>query len=110
MNPYTMVSSGHDTHEAAALSARLSAWHDAMVAHERRLRAGTTADTCDEECPHAEAPGLWLEAVAAFGPRSQQLAFLRSRAQETRRAAGVAGSTRARAQAADFARGAAGEV
>jgi hypothetical protein len=102
MNPYTMVSSGNDTHEAAALSARLSAWHDAMVAHERRLRAGTTADACDDECPHAEARGLWLEAVAAFGPRSQQLAFLRSRAQETRRSAGSGGSSRA--QAAEFAR------
>ncbi len=99
MNPYTMLSSGLGTHEAADLSARLSAWHDVMVAHERRLRAGTTSDTCDDECPHAEAKALWSEAVATFGARAQELTFLRSRAQDT---------TRRRATAATFARTAAG--
>ena len=85
MNPYTILNSGPDTIEAAGLSARLSAWHDAMVAHERRLRTAAAGDTCDDECPHAEAPTLWSEAVAAFGPRAQELTFLRSRAQAARR-------------------------
>jgi hypothetical protein len=66
-----------------------------MVAHERRLRAGTTADFCDEECPHAEARMLWSEAVATFGTRADELTFLRSRAatsartRVTRRMAGA---------------------
>ena len=87
MNPYTILSSGLGTHEATDLSARLSAWHDAMVAHERRLRAGTTSDGCDDECAHAEARALWAEAVATFGARAQELTFLRSRAQDARRRA-----------------------
>ena len=82
MNPYTVLSSGLGTNEAAALGERLSSWHDAMVAHERQLRAGTTSDACDEECPHGEARGLWSEAVAAFGPRADDLIFLRSRAED----------------------------
>ena len=104
MNLYTIIGSGLGTHEASALSARLSAWHDAMVAHERRLRARTTSDECDDECPHAEARALWSEAVAAFGARSQDLIFLRSRAQETRRSASTTRSTHARSEAADRSR------
>ena len=61
------------------LGARLAAWHDATVAHERRLRFGTS-DRCDEDCPHAEARSLWSEAVAVLGPRAHELTFLRSRA------------------------------
>ena len=80
MNPYVMIGSGIGTSEAASLSARLVAWHDAMVAHERRLRTRRTADTCDEECPHVEARTLWAEALATFGPRAGELTFLRSRA------------------------------
>ena len=80
MNPYAIVSSGIGTAEAASLHARLTAWHDAMVAHERRLRTGGTADRCDEECPHVEARALWAEALATFGTRANDLAFLRSRA------------------------------
>jgi hypothetical protein len=87
MNPYTMLSAGLGTHEAVALSARLSAWHDSMVAHERRHRAAATPDACDGECPHAEARRLWSDAVDLFGPRAQGLTFLRSRAQATRRSA-----------------------
>lgn len=85
MNPYVILSSGVDSNEAMSLSARLSVWHDAMVAHERRLRTGTARDLCDDECPHAEAPVLWSEAVATFGARAQELTFLRSRAHESRR-------------------------
>ena len=80
MNPYLMLGSGIGTSEAASLSARLAAWHDAMVAHERRLRSGRTPDTCDDECPHVEARTLWAEALATFGPRAGELTFLRSRA------------------------------
>ena len=80
MNPYVMLGSGIGTSEAASLSARLAAWHDAMVAHERRLRSGRTADTCDDECPHVEARTLWAEALATFGARAGELTFLRSRA------------------------------
>lgn len=85
MNPYAALGSGIGSDEAAALGARLSAWHDDMVAHERRLRTGTTSDACDDECPHAEARALWAEAVAAFGSRAHELAFLRSRADEASR-------------------------
>lgn len=84
MNPYLMLGSG-GTNEATSLSARLSAWHDAMVAHERRLRTDRTSDVCHDECPHAEARTLWSEALATFGSRAHELTFLRSRAKETAR-------------------------
>ena len=80
MNPYVMLGSGIGTSEAASLSTRLAAWHDAMVTHERRLRTGRTADNCDGECPHVEARSLWAEALAIFGARAGELTFLRSRA------------------------------
>ena len=80
MNPYAILGSGVGTEEAASLCVRLKAWHDAMVAHERRLRAGRTDHTCDEDCPHVEARTLWGEALATFGKRANDLAFLRSRA------------------------------
>ena len=80
MNPYIMLGSSNATSAAIALSARLAAWHDAMVAHERRLRSSRAGDTCDDECPHAEASSLWAEAMATFGTRAHELEFLRSRA------------------------------
>jgi dihydroorotase-like cyclic amidohydrolase len=105
MNPYLILGSGLGTNEENALSARLSAWHDAMVAHERRLRTGKTSDVCDDECPHAEARGLWSEAIAAFGPRAHELTFLRSRANEsTRRLKANAAAREPMAEAADTAR------
>ena len=79
MNPYAMLASGRGESTSSALAARLAAWHDAMVAHERRLRGGRTGDVCDDECPHVEARALWVEAVAAFGERAHELSFLRSR-------------------------------
>jgi hypothetical protein len=78
MNPYVILGSRIGTSEAASLSDRLAAWHDSMVAHERRLRAGRTNDACDDECPHVEAGVLWAEAVATFGAEADELAFLRS--------------------------------
>ena len=80
MNQYTSLRSGINTHEATMLSARLSAWHDAMVMHERRLRLGLPGATCHDECPHAEARNLWAEALGTFGERARELTFLRSRA------------------------------
>lgn len=81
MNPYAIDHLGTDTAEAASLRARLMAWHDAMVAHERSLRIGPAAELCDDdECPHVEAGVLWAEASAALGPRADELTFLRSRA------------------------------
>lgn len=80
INPYAMLSSGIGTTQAISLSARLAGWHDAIVAHERRLRSGRTSDACDEECPHVEARALWAEALDTFGPNAGELAFLRSRA------------------------------
>ena len=80
MNPYAMLASGRGTSTSSTLAARLVAWHDAMVAHERRLRTGRAGDLCDDECPHVEARTLWAEALAAFGERAHELSFLRSRA------------------------------
>ncbi len=79
MNPYATLATGPERAHATGLAARLAAWHDAMVAHERRLR-GDGSGGCDDECPHVEARGLWAEAVTAFGERAHDLAFLRSRA------------------------------
>lgn len=104
MNIYTILSSGLGTNEAKNLSVRLSAWHDAMVAHERRIRAGTTSDACDDECPHAEARALWPEAVTTFGARAQGLTFLRSRAQDRRRSVSTAASPLPLREAPQYAR------
>ena len=90
MNPYGIVGSGIGTPEAASLRARLMAWHDAMVAHERRLRAGHTTDVCDEDCPHVEARTLWAKVSVLLGPPASALTFLRSRAQGASRIAGSA--------------------
>ena len=80
MNLYVMVGAGIGSSEAAALRVRLAAWHDAMVAHERKIRAGRTESVCDEECPHADARLLWNEAVEMFGEGARDLTFLRTRA------------------------------
>lgn len=99
MNPYAMMASGSSTSTSSVLAARLAAWHDAMVAHERRLRTGRTGDVCDDECPHVEAWTLWTEAVAAFGDRAHELSFLRSRATSPPRPVANAVATRSRASA-----------
>ena len=80
MNPYAIVSSSTGTADAASLRDRLMAWHDAMVAHERRLRLARVSDVCDDECPHVEARALWAEVSALLGPVASELKFLRSRA------------------------------
>lgn len=102
MNLYLILGSRLGTNEAQSLSARLSTWHDAMVAHERRLRTGRTSDVCDDECPHAEARALWSEALPIFGLRADELTFLRSRANESgRRSTATARAQEPAAQAAD---------
>ena len=80
MNPYAIAAIAADTAEAASLSARLVAWHDAMVKHERRLRSNPTANLCGDRCPHVEANALWAEASAILGAKVGDLTFLRSRA------------------------------
>ncbi len=76
MNVYRSIGYAVGTPEALALAARLSAWHDAMVAHQRP--ADTARVTyCDDDCPHAEARSLWREAVDTFGTVAEQMGFLR---------------------------------
>ena len=76
MNVYKSIGYAVGTPEALALAARLSAWHDAMVAHQRP--ADTARVTrCDDECPHAEARSLWREAADVFGRHAEQMGFLR---------------------------------
>ena len=84
MNPYVQLGSRIGTREAASLAERLTAWHDAMVAHERRLRVERRDDLCDDECPHVEARHLWTEAVATLGDRVMELHFLRAASRSTR--------------------------
>ena len=93
MNPYAIADLASGAADAASLRARLQAWHDAMVTHERRLRADPAADPCDDECPHGEAPVLWREAAAMLGSRASELTFLRSRALGAGRLAGRARSS-----------------
>lgn len=78
MNPYALLASSIGTTEATSLSTRLTAWHDAMVAHLRRLRTSRRRDVCDDDCPHVEAQALWSEAVRTFGSGAARLTFLRS--------------------------------
>lgn len=96
MNLYAMLAFGSGASASSALAGRLAAWHDTMVAHERRLRAARSGEVCDDECPHVQAPALWAEALAAYGERAHELSFLRSRATSTARHAPGAGAARSR--------------
>ena len=80
MNLYTSLASRIGSSEAQALAARVAAWHDAMVAHERRLKSNGAADICHDECPHVAAGMLWAEALTLLGSEADELTFLRSRA------------------------------
>ena len=86
MNPYILISSKLGVTNAESLVQRLGEWHDAMVAHERLVRAGRV-QRCADDCAHVQARELWAEAVATFGRGAQELAFLRSRATTARKAA-----------------------
>jgi hypothetical protein len=74
VNPYIQIGHANGTREGLELAERLAAWHDSMVAHERRT------EPCSDECPHASAPALWKEALAVFGPAAHELRFLARRA------------------------------
>ena len=47
-----------------------------MVAHQRPADT-TRVARCDDDCPHAEARLLWIEAVEVFGVHTEQFGFLR---------------------------------
>ena len=79
MKLYASIGSQVGSPEATALSQRLAAWHDAMVAHERQLR-GRVLDDCDDNCPHSEARALWTEVLEMVPERAPDLSFLRSKA------------------------------
>ena len=78
MNLYSALSAFVGSADAATLAVRLSDWHDAMVAHERRLKV-TKENGCDDDCPHVTARELWLEALAIFGDRARELVYLRKK-------------------------------
>jgi hypothetical protein len=86
MNVYRHLGDRIGTLEARELAERLVAWHDAMVRHLRAARS--RAPGCDDECPHADAHGLWSAACEVFGEGARGLSFLRSYGQP--RAASVA--------------------
>lgn len=97
MNPYVALAARINTSDAVSLGSRLSAWHDAMVTHERSLRSRFTGAACDDECPHTEARTLWSEAVRTFGSLAGDLRFLRSRANQPAAAAPAEASRRSQA-------------
>ena len=76
MNLYTSIASRIGSSEAHALAARIAAWHDAMVAHERRR--GSRFGECGDECPHEQARFLWAEAASVLGDGATACEFLRS--------------------------------
>jgi hypothetical protein len=78
MNPYAILVSNIGTPEASSLCQRLTAWHDAMVTHERRRRTTSSSERCEDDCPHAEARTLWREALSVLGPSARQFSFLRA--------------------------------
>jgi hypothetical protein len=89
MNIYRMLGNKIATADALELAERLSAWHDAMVAHERLRPRG-----CDDECPHTEAPTLWGDASRVFGAHAGELGFLASRARRKESAMSMQGDSR----------------
>lgn len=81
---YQQMASKIGSAEAVELAAQLTAWHDAMVKHRRQLvNTGGDPDRHepdDDECPHTQAPGLWIRAKAVFGQEAETLVFLRDAA------------------------------
>jgi hypothetical protein len=75
MNLYRRLGHANGTPEALHLAERLTTWHDAMVAHERRSES-----QCSDDCPHTDAQLLWREALDVFGPAAHELQFLATRA------------------------------
>jgi hypothetical protein len=83
---YRQVACRVGTNQALALAHELSAWHDAMVSHQRTLgRLGFSLDACADwdDCAHALARALWQQATDVLGPHANELAFLRTCASQT---------------------------
>jgi hypothetical protein len=80
MHHYRRIATQVGTPEAFDLAERIASWHDAMVTHERVIRA--SGEGCEEldPCPHVEADELWLQARTIFGTAADGFVFLRSRA------------------------------
>lgn len=78
MNLYRSLGNAIGTREAIELACRSTAWHDAMVVHQRHSGA-SPSQRCGADCPHAEAEALWREALDVYGDRAQQLGFLQIR-------------------------------
>ena len=79
LDMYRRLAERIGTAEALDLGDRLSAWHDAMVMHERGQRRRDRFSPCPDDCPHALAAELWAEAQNTFGRYAFDLQFLRSR-------------------------------
>ena len=80
LDVYRQVAYRVGTNQALALAHELSAWHDAMVSHQRTLgRLGFSLDACAgwDECAHALARELWQQATEVLGPHADDLAFLK---------------------------------
>jgi len=88
MNLYVTLGSGCGTPDGLGLAARLTDWHDAMVAHERRLRSMRPPPRCHDDCPHDDAKSLWNEALDVFGSRAHELQYLRDKALSASRPGG----------------------
>ena len=79
---YRHVASRVGTSEAQSFAVELSAWHDAMVKHRRRVAQGRAPERDGAgDGPAAEARELWQRAVDVFGPHAGELEFLRHTAE-----------------------------
>jgi hypothetical protein len=101
MNVYRSIGYAVGTPEALALAARLSAWHDAMVAHERPADTARVS-RCGDDCPHADARLLWREAVEIFGDTAEQMKFLRRHASAASRTTAFSARGRLQRSSAPF--------
>jgi hypothetical protein len=78
---YQQLAARAGTGPARELARELMLWHDAMVRHERRLAAAGRGPACaSDDCPHAEARGLWDRAVQIFGTDARTLQYLHTAA------------------------------
>jgi hypothetical protein len=80
LDVYRRVAHRVGSNESLALAQELSAWHDAMVSHQRTLtRLGLSADACGQldECAHGLARELWRQAREVLGEHANDLTFLR---------------------------------
>jgi hypothetical protein len=80
LDVYRQVAYRVGTNEAIALAHELSAWHDAMVSHQRTLaRLGFSQHACADwdECAHGLARDLWTRASDVLGANAFTLTFLR---------------------------------